>query len=94
MLLAIQRSGLGWFPLNQQMLDIGKPDLVLAFPGGSGTADMVAKARAAGVGVLYADSPRGEARAASVGRTTPNRRGPRRAERAVARLKPDGPLVP
>lgn len=34
---------------NQQMLDEGKPDLVVAFPGGRGTADMVRRARAAGV---------------------------------------------
>lgn len=33
---------------NQQMLDEGKPDLVLAFPGGAGTADMVRRARAQG----------------------------------------------
>ena len=26
---------------NQQMLDEGKPDLVVAFPGGNGTADMI-----------------------------------------------------
>lgn len=36
---------------NQQMLDEGKPDLVLAFPGGRGTADMVRRAKAAGVPV-------------------------------------------
>lgn len=36
---------------NQRMLDEGKPDLVLAFPGGRGTADMVARARKAGVEV-------------------------------------------
>jgi hypothetical protein len=36
---------------NQQMLDEGKPDLVIAFPGGSGTADMVRRAKAAGVPV-------------------------------------------
>ncbi len=34
---------------NQHMLDEGKPDLVVAFPGGSGTADMVKRARSAGV---------------------------------------------
>jgi hypothetical protein len=34
---------------NQRMLDIGQPDLVVAFPGGSGTADMVARARKAGI---------------------------------------------
>lgn len=36
---------------NQQMLDEGKPDLVVAFPGGRGTADMIRRARAAGVPV-------------------------------------------
>lgn len=36
---------------NQQMIDEGKPDLVVAFPGGSGTADMVKRARAAGIPV-------------------------------------------
>ena len=33
---------------NQQMLDKGKPNLVIAFPGGKGTADMVERARHAG----------------------------------------------
>jgi len=37
---------------NQQMVDIGKPDLVVAFPGGKGTADMIARARKAGVKIL------------------------------------------
>lgn len=36
---------------NQRMLDEGKPDLVVAFPGGRGTADMVRRARAAGIAV-------------------------------------------
>lgn len=36
---------------NQQMLDEGKPDLVLAFAGGKGTDDMCRRARAAGVEV-------------------------------------------
>src|SRR5690348_9731855 len=36
---------------NKAMLDEGKPDLVIAFPGGRGTADMVRKARRAGVEV-------------------------------------------
>jgi hypothetical protein len=36
---------------NTLMLDEGRPDLVLAFPGGDGTADMVRKARKAGVPV-------------------------------------------
>lgn len=37
---------------NAQMLAEGKPDLVIAFPGGRGTADMVKKARKAGVEVV------------------------------------------
>lgn len=36
---------------NQRMLDEGRPDHVIAFPGGRGTADMVARARAAGIPV-------------------------------------------
>ena len=36
---------------NQQMLDEGRPDLVVAFPGGRGTADMVQRAKRAGVPV-------------------------------------------
>lgn len=41
---------------NQQMLDKGRPDLVVAFPGGTGTADMVRRARAAGVEVIEVPS--------------------------------------
>ena len=37
---------------NQRMIDEGKPDMVIAFPGGRGTADMVRRAKAAGVKVL------------------------------------------
>jgi hypothetical protein len=40
---------------NQSMLDEGRPDVVVAFPGGRGTADMVRRARAAGVEVTEAD---------------------------------------
>jgi hypothetical protein len=36
---------------NQRMIDQGKPDLVVAFPGGRGTADMVRRAEAAGIEV-------------------------------------------
>jgi hypothetical protein len=36
---------------NQLMLDEGKPDLVLAFPGGRGTAHMIDIAEKAGVEV-------------------------------------------
>lgn len=37
---------------NAQMLAVGKPDVVIAFPGGRGTADMMRQARAAGVPVI------------------------------------------
>lgn len=37
---------------NQRMLDEGKPNLVVVFPGGRGTADMVARARKARVPIL------------------------------------------
>lgn len=37
---------------NQKMVDEGKPDIVLAFRGGKGTADMVRRARAAGIEVM------------------------------------------
>lgn len=37
---------------NQRMIDEGKPDLVIAFPGGRGTADMVRRARKAGIEVV------------------------------------------
>lgn len=42
---------------NQRMLDEGKPDLVVAFPGGRGTADMVNRATRAGVKVVHAMTP-------------------------------------
>lgn len=43
---------------NEQMLTSTKPDMVLAFPGGRGTADMIARARKAGVEVhIYRDGP-------------------------------------
>jgi len=37
---------------NQRMIDEGKPDLVVAFPGGRGTADMVRRAVSAGIPVV------------------------------------------
>lgn len=40
---------------NQEMLDEGKPDLVIAFPGGANTTDMVKRARKAGVEVVEID---------------------------------------
>ena len=36
---------------NQQMLDEGKPDLVVKFPGGKGTEDCVRRAKLAGIAV-------------------------------------------
>lgn len=39
---------------NRQMLDEGKPDLVVAFPGGRGTTMMMELAREAGVPLLMA----------------------------------------
>lgn len=40
------------FVRNTQMLEEGKPDLVVAFPGGKGTAMMASLARKAGVEVI------------------------------------------
>lgn len=37
---------------NQQMLDEGEPELVIAFPGGKGTKSMIDKSRKAGVMVI------------------------------------------
>jgi hypothetical protein len=37
---------------NQRMIDEGKPDLVIAFPGGRGTANMIESARRAGLRVI------------------------------------------
>lgn len=37
---------------NQRMLDDGRPELVVAFPGGPGTAHMCRIAREAGVEVI------------------------------------------
>lgn len=39
---------------NQEMLRDGKPDLVVVFPGGRGTASMVTLAKAAGVEIFDA----------------------------------------
>lgn len=47
-----QRHGRAAGPIrNQEMLDKGRPHVVIAFPGGRGTADMIRRARAAGVEV-------------------------------------------
>lgn len=37
---------------NQQMIDEGRPEIVVAFPGGRGTGDMVKRAKAAGIPVV------------------------------------------
>jgi len=48
-----RRHGRAAGPLrNQEMIDNYDPQLVMAFPGGSGTADMVRRARAAGIEVI------------------------------------------
>lgn len=39
---------------NQQMLDEGRPDVVIAFPGGNGTKDMIERSRKSGVHVHIA----------------------------------------
>lgn len=40
---------------NRQMLEQGKPDLVIAFPGGEGTKNMIAQAKAYKVPVVQYD---------------------------------------
>ena len=42
---------------NQRMIDEAKPDLVVAFPGGKGTEDMVSRAERAGIPVIRAAPP-------------------------------------
>ena len=37
---------------NQEMIDDGKADVVIAFPGGRGTEDMVRRSREAGIEVI------------------------------------------
>jgi hypothetical protein len=49
-----QRHGKAAGPIrNQEMLDRFPPDLVVAFPGGRGTADMVRRAKEVGVEVRH-----------------------------------------
>lgn len=43
---------------NAKMIADGKPDVVIAFPGGRGTADMIRQAEAAGVPVIRATGVR------------------------------------
>ncbi len=48
-----ERDGRAAGPIrNQRMLDEGKPDLVVAFPGGRGTEDMKRRSRLAGIKVI------------------------------------------
>lgn len=48
-----RQSGKASGPIrNQRMLDEGVPHMVIAFPGGRGTADMVRRAEKAGVPVV------------------------------------------
>jgi hypothetical protein len=51
---------------NQLMINEGKPDMVLAFPGGHGTRDMVDRARMAGLIVEHAAREAKDAHAALV----------------------------
>lgn len=62
--LIIQRYPADWkkygrsagYKRNAQMLEEGKPDLVIAFPGGKGTAMMIDIARKAGVEVVVVEA--------------------------------------
>jgi len=49
---------------NRRMYRASRPDLVVAFPGGTGTADMVRVARSGGTRVVEIDAPEPIARAA------------------------------
>ena len=51
-----ERHGRAAGPIrNERMIRYGKPDLVLAFPGGRGTANMIDNAHAAGISVTEAN---------------------------------------
>jgi len=55
--LADQWAVVNWvqverYPADSRMINEGKPDLVVAFAGGRGTADCVRQARAVGVRVI------------------------------------------
>lgn len=41
---------------NRKMIDEGKPDIVVAFPGGAGTKNMVEQAESAGIPVIMTQS--------------------------------------
>lgn len=44
---------------NQRLLNEFKPELLVAFPGRAGTADMIKRARKAGIQVLICKNPKG-----------------------------------
>jgi hypothetical protein len=58
---------------NQRMIDEAKPGLVLAFPGGRGTADMLRRANAAGVDIVLRPAIRIEARRGGITKIGPTR---------------------
>ena len=74
---------------NKQMLAEHKPDVVVAFPGSTGTANMVSIAEKAGVEVvrINATDPAGQSAAQISGQSTtgPKRRSQRATQICVAR---------
>ena len=50
-----QYNALAGFKRNQRMIDEGKPDIVLACIGGRGTADMIKRAKDAGIPVVHVE---------------------------------------
>jgi hypothetical protein len=52
---------------NQAMVDHGRPDVAIAFPGGRDTADVVRRACAAGIRVIAIGAPRGASAGAAAG---------------------------
>ena len=48
-LAAFEREVVAGHFRNQQMIDEGKPDAAIIFPGGSGTADMANRIKKAGI---------------------------------------------
>lgn len=51
------RDGKRAGPLRNQRMLGHRPELVVAFPGGRGTADMVNRAKNAGIKVIYIPTP-------------------------------------
>lgn len=47
---------LAGFVRNQLIIDVGKPDLVVAFPGNTGTADMMDRATKAAIEIIKVKS--------------------------------------